>query len=168
MNIDKDKYIQLLFYILSKSYNKPHLGKTVLCTLLYFIDFNYYEIYGKLMTKETYKKSKKGIEPEHFHKITEELISKKQLYLRKEPYFNRTIHKYYLMTIPNLKLSNTELEIINISLKKLINNNASSITKYAKKDPPVTIADLGDEIDCRYVFSRNYEYSIGKIKLKNK
>ena len=72
------------------------------------------------------------------------------------------------MIIPNLKLSNTELEIINISLKKLINNNASSITKYAKKDPPVTIADLGDEIDCRYVFSRNYEYSIGKIKLKNK
>ena len=38
----------------------------MLCTILYFIDFNYYEIYGTLLTKETYIKSKKGIKPKHF------------------------------------------------------------------------------------------------------
>ena len=66
MKFDEDTYIDLLLYILSRSYNKPNIGKTVLCTLLYFIDFNYYEQYGRLLTKETYMKSKKGIKPKHF------------------------------------------------------------------------------------------------------
>ena len=89
MNIDKNKYTEILFYILSQSYNKPHLGKTVLCTLLYFIDFNYYELYGKLLTKETYIKSKKGIKPEHFNKITEELIGKKTAIFKKRTLFQQ-------------------------------------------------------------------------------
>jgi len=167
MNIDKNKYTEILFYILSQSYNKPHLGKTVLCTLLYFIDFNYYELYGKLLTKETYIKSKKGIKPEHFNKITEELIGKKQLFLRKEPYFNRILHKYYLLIIPNMKLKENELKIINLSMDRLIDNNAASITQYARNDPPVNMANFGDKLDCRYVFSRNREYSFKKYNLKN-
>ena len=89
MNIDKNKYTEILFYILSQSYNKPHLGKTVLCTLLYFIDFNYYELYGKLLTKETYIKSKKGIKPEHFNKITEEIIGKKTAIFKKRTLFQQ-------------------------------------------------------------------------------
>ena len=33
------KYTDLLKYILFKCYNKPNFGKTVLCSILYFIDF---------------------------------------------------------------------------------------------------------------------------------
>ena len=90
----------LIIYILSKGYNKPNLGKTLLCSILYFIDSNYYELYGKLLTDETYIKSKKGIKPKHFQEITQEQIAKKQLFLRKEPYYNRTIHRYYPTIIP--------------------------------------------------------------------
>ena len=163
MKLNKSKYIQILFYILSQSYNKPHFGKTVLCTILYFIDFNYYEIYGELLMKETYVKSKKGIEPKHFHEITEELISRKQLFLRKENYYNRKIHKYYLLIIPNVKLNENELKVINSSINRLIDNNASTISKYAKKDPPVNMANLGDNLECKYVSSRDHEYSFKKI-----
>ena len=166
MHFDKDTYIKLLFYILSKCYAKPQIGKTMLCTILYFIDFNYYEIYGTLLTKETYIKSKKGIKPKHFLEITQELIEKKQLFLRKEPYYNRIIHKYYLTIIPQAKFSKKELEIIDLSIEKLIGHNASSIAKYTRNDPPFNAAALGDEIDCRYVFSRKKEYSLRKIKLK--
>ncbi|WP_406534754.1 type II toxin-antitoxin system antitoxin SocA domain-containing protein [Methanobrevibacter sp.] len=168
MKFNRDKYIDLILYILSQSYDKRHFGKTVLCSLLYFIDFNYYELYGQLLTKETYIKSKRGIEPKHFREITEELIANKQLFLRKEPYYHRTIHKYYPTIIPTLKFSAEELEIIDFSIRQLSDNNASAMIKYAKKDPPIIIADFGENIDCRYVFSRNDEYSARKIKLINK
>ena len=154
MNFDKDTYIRLIIYILSKCYNKPHVGKTVLCSILYFIDFSYYKKYGTLLTKETYIKSKKGIKPKHFIEVTQDLIDKNKLFLRKEPYYNRTIHRYYLTIIPQAKFSEKELEIINLNINKLINHNASSIAKYIRNDPPFSIADLGENIDCRHVFSR--------------
>lgn len=160
MRFKRDKYIDLILYILSKCGNKENFGKTVLCSLLYFIDFNYYERYGELITNETYIKSKKGIKPLHFREITNDLINTHKLFFRKEPYYNRIIHKYYPLIIPDIKFIPQELTVINYSLNKLSNNNASSITRYAIKDPPITVADFGENIDFRYVFSRNSEYSI--------
>ena len=52
-------------------------------------------------------------------------------------------------------------------MDRLIDNNAASITQYARNDPPVNIANFGDKLDCRYVFSRNREYSFKKYNLKN-
>ena len=160
MRFKREKYIDLILYILSKANPKPSFGKTMLCSLLYFIDFNHYELYGELLTNETYIKSKRGIKPLHFREVTQELISKNHLFFRKEPYYNRVIYKYYPTIIPNIKFTSQELELINYSITKLANNNASSITRYAIKDPPIIIADFGEEIDFRYVFSRNNEYSI--------
>ena len=103
---------------------------------------------------------KKGKRPTHFRQISEELISKHQLLFRKEPYYNRTIYRYYLTVIPDLKFSPRELEIINHSIDKLSNENATTITKYAKRDPPISVAEFGEAIDFRYVFSRGDEYSL--------
>jgi hypothetical protein len=160
MRFNREKYIDLIMYVISQCHHKPNFGKTVLCSILYFIDFNYYEIYGELLTNETYVKSKRGIRPAHFREITEELISKKYLFFRKEPYYSRTIYRYHLIIIPNLKFSKRELEIIDYSIRKLSNENATTITKYAKRDPPISLADFGEEIDFRHVLSRDGEYSM--------
>ena len=160
MRFNREKYIDLIMYILSQCHQKPNFGKTVLCSILYFIDFNHYELYGELMTNETYIKSKRGIRPTHFREISEELISKNYLFFRKEPYYNRTIYKYYIIIIPSLKFSQKELEIINDAINKLSDENATTITKYAKRDPPISVAEFGEPIDFRYVFSRGNEYSI--------
>ena len=160
MRFKREKYIDLLMYVLFKTIDKPNFGKTMLCSMLYFIDFNYYELYGELLTNETYIKSKKGIKPTHFREVTQYLIDNKQLFFRKEPYYSRLIHRYYPLVIPNVKFSQRELEIIDYSINKLIHNNAYSITRYAVKDPPIIVAGLDEEIDFRYVFSRNDEYSI--------
>ncbi len=142
-------------YILFRSMNKPNLGKTVLCTVMYFIDFNFYELYGDYLTKETYIKSRRGIKPKHFRKITEELISKRKLFMRKEPYYNRTIHRYYLTIIPSLKFTSKELGVINSCIETLTDNNASTITQYAWQDKPLMNAKLGEEIDYNDVFLRH-------------
>ena len=155
MKIHKEKYTDLIMYILFRCSGKPNLGKTVLCTVMYFIDFNYYEIYEEFFTKETYIKSKRGIKPKHFRKITEELIAKKQLFLRKEPYYNRIIHKYYPTIIPILTFSQKELVVINSCINSLIDNNASTITKYACQDKPLRKAKLNDKISYEDVFLRS-------------
>ena len=160
MQLNREKYINLIMYILSQCYNKPNFGKTVLCSILYFIDFGYYEKYGELMTNETYIKSKRGIQPEHFKEISQDLITKNQLFLKKEPYYHHTIHRYYPLIIPLMTFKPNELEIINLSIDRLSNNNASTITKYAINDPPINAANLGERIDSRYVFSRNEKYSL--------
>ena len=155
MNFNEEKYISLIMYILFRSMNKPNLGKTVLCTVMYFIDFNFYELYGDYLTKETYIKSRRGIKPKHFRKITEELIAKRKLFMRKEPYYNRTIHRYYLTIIPSLKFTSKELGVINSCIETLTDNNASTITQYAWQDKPLMNAKLGEEIDYNDVFLRH-------------
>ncbi|WP_458453498.1 type II toxin-antitoxin system antitoxin SocA domain-containing protein [Methanobrevibacter sp.] len=160
MEFNREKYINLIMYILSRCYNKPQFGKTVLCSILYFIDFGYYERYGELLTNETYIKSKRGIKPLHFRKISNELISKNQLFMRKEPYYHYTLHRYYPLTLPLINFRPKEMEIINLSIDSLSNSNATSITKYARNDPPIHIADFGEKIDYRYVFSRNEKYTL--------
>ena len=162
MHFDKKEYTKLLNYILSNSYAKPHVGKTVITTTLYFIDFNYYEAYGKSLTKETYQKHKKGINPMHFTKITEELIEKNKIYFRKEAYYHTTLHKYYLTEIPSIKFSNKKINIINTSMKQLITKNATTIMKYASKDPPYKNTDYNEEIDYNNVYFRDSRYSVRK------
>ena len=147
MQFNREKYIDIIMYILAKSYNKPHFGKTVLCTILYFIDFNYYKRYGESLTRESYIKSKKGIKPKHFKEISDELISKKQLFLRKEPYYHRTIHRYYLIIIPTIKFNKKEHEIIDLTISKLVDNNAHNITKYVKNNPLITETEFGEIIN---------------------
>lgn len=160
MNFNRAKYIDLIMYILSQCSYKPNFGKTVLCSILYFIDFGYYELYGELMTNETYIKSKRGIKPKHFFEVSHDLISKNQLFLRKEDYYSRKIHRYFPTIIPTPKFSKKEMEIINLAINRLSDNNASTITRYAVHDPPITVADFGDDIDFRYVFSRDRKYSL--------
>ena len=162
MKLNEEKYINLIMYILFKCCNKPNLGKTVLCTVMYFVDFNYYEFYGTYLTKETYIKSKRGIKPKHFRKITEKLIAKEQLFLRKEPYYNRVIHRYYLTILPTSTFSQKELIIINSCIKKLSDDNATTITKYALSDKPLINTELGEEINYNDVFLRDNKYSVNK------
>ena len=156
MKINKEKYIELLMYLLTQCYNKPHVGKTVLCSLMYFIDFNYYDHYGKYMTKESYVKSKKGIQPKHFKDITHELISDEKLFLRKEDYYHRTLHRYYPLIIPTAEFDENELKTIKSIITKLSDYNALNITKYAHKDPPLILTDFGDTIDYKHVIYRKH------------
>lgn len=60
------KFKALISYIISRCKNKKNVGKTVICKLVYFSDFNHYEIYEKPITNETYIKFDKGPLSKHF------------------------------------------------------------------------------------------------------
>ena len=120
MKFNKEKFIAVLSYIVSRCENKSNVGKTVICKLLYFSDFNFYELYEKAITNETYIKFERGPFPDHFKSITDEMINKGDLIISKQPYHgDTTIHKYYLSKTPDLSLISTkELSVINDVIDK--------------------------------------------------
>ena len=87
MDLKKEKYIKIILYIISRCTHKDNLGKTVISVLLYFIDFNYYELYGESLTNEIYSKSRIGIVPKHFNEVMNHLIRSHNLYYRREVYY---------------------------------------------------------------------------------
>ena len=115
MEFNEDKFKAVLLYIINRCENKSNVGKTLICKLLYFLDFNYYEIYEESITNETYLKFERGPYPDHIDDVLNKMIENKEVIFKKEPYYNgTTIHKYYLTNVPDLSLLNTkELSVIN-------------------------------------------------------
>lgn len=74
MDFNKEKFKEVLHYIINDCGTKKNVGKTVLYKLLYFSDFNFFELYEKSMTNESYRKLPRGPAPIHFDVAVKELI----------------------------------------------------------------------------------------------
>ena len=73
MNVVKFK--EVLLYILSKVGAKPNVGQTVIYKLLYFIDFDFYELYEEQILGLKYIKNTYGPTPTGFDKIIKQIDS---------------------------------------------------------------------------------------------
>jgi transcriptional regulator with XRE-family HTH domain len=95
-----NKFKNVLLYILEHCAGKPNVGETVLYKLLYFSDFNYYELYEEHLTGAKYKKLPYGPVPQKLDTIINQMIDKGQLQRVKTEY-----HGYpqtrYLPSRPN-------------------------------------------------------------------
>lgn len=148
MKFKKSRYTTLIIYFISRCMNKPNFGKTLLNYLLYYTDFNHYEIYGKSITNETYIKDKNSlIKSTHFNQTITELTQHNLIQPKQKLYYKRPINKYYLKKLPNLELSYLEYHIIEDIIKKFQKQNATQIAKYTQKDIPYQIANVGDKIE---------------------
>ena len=68
-----EKFKQVLQYVILKTESIDNVGKTVLYKILYFIDFNYYELFEEKLTGETYLKYTYGPAPCDFDDVMSEL-----------------------------------------------------------------------------------------------
>ncbi|KZX11601.1 Panacea domain-containing protein [Methanobrevibacter curvatus] len=158
---NNEKMKELVSYIISKCDYKNSFGKTVLYKLLYFSDFNFYEIYEKSITDETYIRRDKGPIPKHFEIIKEELVNEGKIKEEKEFVINYPKYKYLSLKIPEIKLlSEEELEVTNTVLEKLSKMNATTISDYSHGDMPWRATKNKEKIDYEFVFYRDDEYSV--------
>ena len=77
---DKEKFKQILLYLIEKCGSKINVGKTVIYKLLYFIDFDFYELNEEYLTGELYRKIEHGPAPCHFEEIEKELLENKMIF----------------------------------------------------------------------------------------
>lgn len=159
--LNRDKFKQVLLYLVEKCGAKPNVGESVIYKLLYFADFNFYELYEENLTGESYRKISYGPAPCHFKEIVEEMINNKELKKMTVEYFGKTQKKYIPQVKYDLgKLNARELEVIDDVINRLSSMNALAIEDYSHNDIPWQVAEDKEIIDYETVFYRKPAYSV--------
>ena len=154
------KFKQVLLYILNKVGAKPNVGQTVIYKLLYFIDFDYYEIFEEQLMGLKYIKNTYGPTPIDFAKLIQEMEKDGELEEVKTKYFNKDQTKYLPIKEPNLSLlSGQEIKHIDDELARLSDMTAKELSEYSHKDTPWIGANMGEIMDYEAVFYRNDDTS---------
>ncbi|NQY74678.1 MAG: DUF4065 domain-containing protein [Candidatus Margulisbacteria bacterium] len=157
----KDKFKQVLLYILSKIGSRPNIGETVLYKILYFIDFDYYEKYESQLMGLRYFKNHYGPTPYIFKSLVEEMINNNEVEKIKSSYFTKEQTKYLPHIEPDLTiLTGQEMEHIDWELSRFEHFSAQNITERSHNDVPWISAEEGQPIQYESVFYRTAETSV--------
>jgi transcriptional regulator with XRE-family HTH domain len=155
------KFKNVLLYILEHCAGKPNLGETVLNKLLYFCDFNYYELYEEHLTGARYKKLPYGPVPQQLDSIINQMIDAGQLKRVKTDYHGFTQTRYLPLEKADLTLlSAAEKTVIDDVIRQMSDWNANKISDYSHKDKPWKATTEGDYISYNLVFYRRPPFSV--------
>ncbi|MFA4814626.1 MAG: type II toxin-antitoxin system antitoxin SocA domain-containing protein [Candidatus Gracilibacteria bacterium] len=166
IKFDSEKFKQLFLYILEKCGGKPNVGETVLYKLLYFCDFNYFEIYEKPLTGMKYKKMQYGPIPDQtlFNPIIKEMQVTGMAERVSRSYLNDTIQTRYLnFATADLSVfgSDTDkmIKVVDSVIERLSGMSARQIEDHSHHDHPWQAHEYGEEIDYSSVFFRSGEFA---------
>jgi transcriptional regulator with XRE-family HTH domain len=156
-----EKFKQVLLYILERCAGKPNVGETVLYKLLYFSDFNYYELYEEHLTGAKYKKLPYGPVPQRLSAILNQMITDNELEKFQTDYHGYTQTRYLPKAKPDLtQLKASEKQVIDLVLQQMSDWTATSISEYSHKDMPWLATEEGKDIDYELAFYRELPYSV--------
>jgi uncharacterized phage-associated protein len=155
------KFKNVLLYILERCAGKPNVGETVLYKLLYFSDFNYYELYEEHLTGANYRKLPYGPVPQQLDTIIGQMIEKGQLQRVKTEYHGYPQTRYLPLEKADLtELRASEKEIIDRVIEQMSDWSAAAISNYSHKDMPWLASKEGEEINYELAFYRDTPFSV--------
>ncbi len=158
--LNRKKFENVLLYILEKCAGKPNVDETVLYKLLYFSDFNYYELYEEQLTGAAYRRLPRGPVPYKIENIINDLVEAGKIKVLKTEYFRYPQIRYIPLVkadLTNLKAS--EKEVIDNVIDSLSDMSAKGITEYSHNDIPWKSTQEEEVIDYELVFYRSVPYS---------
>jgi len=156
-----NKFKNVLLYILERCAGKPNVGETVLYKLLYFSDFNYYELYEEHLTGARYRKLPYGPVPQELDTIINQMIVKGQLQRVKTEYHGYPQARYMPLEKADLtELRASEKEVIDRVIEQMSDWSAAMISEYSHKDLPWDVTDEGKDISYELAFYRELPYSV--------
>ncbi len=172
MNFNKQKFKEVLYYIISKTAGDIKVGKTYLYKILYFSDFNHYEKYEELITGEEYRRIKMGPAPCHFDIAIKELIKEKKVKKKEIRVIEHTREKYYPCLDLEIDLTSKEKTEIDAAIKMITSfQTANQVSEFSHGDNPWKVTPENEGIDPELVFYRDPLYSvveeIKKCSIKN-
>jgi len=156
-----NKFKNVLLYILERCAGKPNVGETVLYKLLYFSDFNYYELYEEHLTGAKYRKLPYGPVPQKLDTIIGQMIEKGRLQRVKTEYHGYPQTRYLPLEKADLtELKASEKEIIDRVIEQMSDWSAAAISNYSHKDMPWLASKEGEEINYELAFYRDAPFSV--------
>ncbi|MCK9399143.1 MAG: DUF4065 domain-containing protein [Bacteroidales bacterium] len=160
-NLQVNKFKNVLLYILERCAGKPNVGETVLYKLLYFSDFNYYELYEEQLTGASYRKLPYGPVPQKLDAIINQMIDQSQLQRVKTEYHDYPQARYLPLVKADLtQLKASEKEVIDRVIEQMSDWSAARISNYSHKDMPWLVSKEGEEINYELVFYRESPHSV--------
>lgn len=155
------KFKNVLLYILERCAGKPNVGETVLYKLLYFSDFNYYELYEEHLTGATYRKLPYGPVPQKLDTIIGQMMEKGMIKRIKTEYYDKMQTRYIPLAKADLtELKASEKEVIDKVIEQLSDWSAAAISNYSHKDMPWLASKEGEEINYELAFYRDAPFSV--------
>ncbi|RLD60472.1 MAG: XRE family transcriptional regulator [Bacteroidetes bacterium] len=163
------KFKNVLLYILEKCAGKPNVGETVLYKLLYFSDFNYYELYEEHLTGAKYRKLPYGPVPQNLNSIIQEMLETGKLKRVKTEYHGYPQARFLPLEKANLtKLMANEKEVIDRVIEQMSDWSATSISNYSHKDMPWLASKEGEDINYELALYREAPFSVRNYEDDNK
>lgn len=160
-NLQIGKFKNVLLYILERCAGKPNVGETVLYKLLYFSDFNYYELYEEQLTGACYRKLPYGPIPEKMDALINQLIEAGQIQRIKTEYNDQTLIRYIPLVKADLTcLKASEKEVIDRVIEQMSDWSEQMIMSYAHLDMPWKASEVNEAINYELAFYRQPPYSI--------
>ncbi|MGB2727054.1 MAG: Panacea domain-containing protein [Halobacteriota archaeon] len=161
IEFDKEKFKQVLHYIIQKCGYLENVGKTVLYKILYFSDFDFYELYEEKLTGESYYRLEHGPAPAHFDEAIKELEKEEKVIRFTTTRGGFDQHKFVSCEEPNRNLLNEEeLKVIDDDIAKYSHMNATRISAFSHGDLPYKATRDGEIINYEKVFYRDPLFSV--------
>jgi len=155
------KFKEVFLYVLNRIGAKPNVGEGVLCKLLYFIDFDFYERYEKQLMGAVYIKNHHGPTPAGFPQILEDMEKKGEIVQIVKNLYSYQQKKYLPLREPDLSLITAEeKKHIDWVLARLSDKNAKEMEEYSHRDVPWISAEEQSAIDYESVFYRTPDFSV--------
>ncbi len=156
-----EKFKNVLLYILERCAGKPNVGEKVLGMLLYFSDFNNYEIYEEQLTGATYRKLPKGPIPDELELILTQMMEERQLHSVMTEYHGYPIVRYLPLVKPDLTLLlASEVGVIDKLIAHMGDWSEAMISAYAHGDRPWEVTKDNEVLNYELAFYRDVQYSV--------
>lgn len=156
-----EKFKQVLLYLLEQCGGKPNVGETVVYKLLYFADFNFYELYEEQLTGATYRKLPFGPVPVEFQEIVQDMKKDGVLTVVKDEYYGYSQTRYIPLRKADLnELKASEKKVLDEVIDQLSDRTATWISDYSHEDIPWKATADKEIIDYELVFYRTPPFSV--------
>lgn len=151
--LDKEKYKAAFLYI-AKSVGKIE-GMKKAYKLFYFLDFDFYEAYGKPFTGDVYKSLQMGPVPVYFQSVIGELVQEGKVrvdHQRMSPTHEFDTNIYVPLMESDYSFTKEEKKMLDRTVKLYGNQTGKNLENISHSEAPYNAVEIGQIIP--------YEYSI--------
>lgn len=162
IKLNKKKLKNLILYILARCGGKPNVGETVLYKLLYFIDFDSFELFEKSVSGLKYVKLQFGPVPVilEYSSVLDKMEENNEIKIIKQEYHGFPQKKYIALADCDQSVFDAdEIVLINKVISRLSDMTATKIEAYVHEDAPWKVTGTGEIIDYRLVFDRTAPFA---------